>query len=696
MINPTERSDCPVLASGKISRLRRLLSGKAPMKIRQKMMLIVLSTSIVTLLILSGISFYGMIGARDMAIESGNEIGQQANQNSSELLAEQKKGELIDIAADKADDIDHRLGDLVKDVKMAALQMQKIHRHPDHFLPQGITPPPATGAGEVIFYLQYAPTVNPQELAEKISMDTNIRDLLVGIIERDPIIDSIFVTSKLNYTLSADNYLDTPPEEYEPPDLHYDAIDNDWYQLAVKTRDVAFTPAREFVFSKELGIFCAYPFYDEGGGLEGVACLQTTLDSLNNVVSEVNLRTAGFCFVVDKQGHVILSSSADAANPDSDLAINLKADRRLSENVTLAEAVTAMAAGKEGIAEILVDGSKYYVAYSPIQQTGWSFAAAAEEAEVMAPIAINNENLKKVTEENIKAFDRYMIIIMLITAILVLLLLGIVVLVGRWMSDRFVDPIRILSDGVRDIASGNLNKKIDIKTGDEVEHLAICFNAMTDSLKEYMDRLTLAASEKERQNQNLRQKNAELSEALRAVQKMRISRDTYRAESETDKLTDLYNKVTTERICEEQCHNLRPGEEAALYIIDLDHFKEANDTFGHQYGDRILMEFAQQLKIICRPEDCLGRFGGDEFVIMITGALTQEAILRKAHLIHEAARQLRIDSRETGITASIGIAVTPLHGETYQTLFQAADRALYCVKEHGRDGYCIHPPEVHR
>ena len=134
---------------------------------------------------------------------------------------------------------------------------------------------------------------------------------------------------------------------------------------------------------------------------------------------------------------------------------------------------------------------------------------------------------------------------------------------------------------------------------------------------------------------------------------------------------------------------MRDDMQAALYIVDLDHFKDANDTLGHQYGDRILSEFALQLKLLCRKEDCVGRFGGDEFIVMIMGTLTEDVIRNKARAILRAARELHIDGEPSGITASIGIAVAPMHGTDYSSLFQAADKALYRVKGRGRDGFCI-------
>ncbi|MBR4696408.1 MAG: diguanylate cyclase, partial [Selenomonadaceae bacterium] len=375
-----------------------------------------------------------------------------------------------------------------------------------------------------------------------------------------------------------------------------------------------------------------------------------------------------------------------------ELSIDLETDLRNSENAALADAVTHMVSGGRGIADIKIGGENYYLAFAPIKHTGWSFAAAIARDDALAPVARNNELIRQLTEDNIHLLDNHMLSTMAAASILVLGLLGAVFLVGKKVSDRFVAPIHVLSDGVREIASGNLDKKIHLDTGDEIEHLASCFNDMTDSLKTYTENLAHAKAEQERQNDLLRKKNEELSSALHDVKRLRIARDNYRTKSEIDDLTHLYNKATMEQICEKRCRDLPEGKQAALYIIDLDHFKEANDTFGHQFGDQILAEFAFQLKHLCRAEDFAGRFGGDEFVLMIEGDLTEDIIKKKAQAIWQAAREIHVNGEPTAITASIGIALAPLHGTDYPSLFKTADNALYHVKKHGRDGFRIGKP----
>lgn len=201
-------------------------------------------------------------------------------------------------------------------------------------------------------------------------------------------------------------------------------------------------------------------------------------------------------------------------------------------------------------------------------------------------------------------------------------------------------------------------------------------------------------SMQKRQNIALQQKNKELEVALANVESMRIARDGYKLESEMDKLTGLLNKVATERLAHERLVNMAEGTMAALYIIDLDHFKEANDTYGHQVGDVILKDFAAKLKALFRTGDCVGRFGGDEFVVLICGLPDNSVIIRKAKQILTLARSIAVPGKDVHITASVGIAIVSRPGHEYNEIFHAADNSLYRVKKAGRDGYAIGEGEV--
>ena len=674
------------------------------MKIRRKFALTLFSTSLLSLFVLCTIMVYGLLSTREMAVQYGEEIGAQSDTNSSKLLIEQKKRELSTIAKDKAHEINGRLIDMERNVRVVATTMQKISRHPEDFKLRQVEEPPESITPNTysVFYMQYGKDTLLEDIMDDISLYSNIEDTMVGLVENDSIIDSIFVSSHKNWTLSVDNYSTTDPSKYKVRDIHYDATNTDWYQMAKARGKISFTPVRRFVYSKKLGIFCAMPYYDAFHQLEGVACMQATINEMNRIINEVNIHHDGFCFVIDERGYVILSSrskkgmgdGSEGDNNDSELKINLATDLRNSANQDLSVTASRMISGLSSVTKLTIDGESYYLGYSPIEETGWSFAVAIPEREVMTLVEENNRNIHELTVHNINILDSGIESLTKITIVFIFCLLGIVLFVSKYFSDRLVRPIQLLSDGVKEISSGKMDTSIGIHTGDEIESLSNSFNEMTEKLKENMDGLKKANKEREEQNAMLRKKNIELSDALHKVEQMRISRDNYRRESEIDSLTSLYNKATTERICQRKCRELPEGKQIALFIIDLDHFKEANDTNGHQHGDMVLSEFALHLKLAYREEDCIGRFGGDEFIVMMEGYLTEDLVSEKAKRINKMATELYIGGYRAEISASIGIAMMPLHGNDYSSLFEVADHALYHVKENGKNGYFLGNPET--
>ena len=188
----------------------------------------------------------------------------------------------------------------------------------------------------------------------------------------------------------------------------------------------------------------------------------------------------------------------------------------------------------------------------------------------------------------------------------------------------------------------------------------------------------------------LEEKNQALQATINTLEEVNRSRDNYKALAETDALTGLLNKAAIEQAGEailakapaaERCH--------ALFIIDLDHFKEANDTMGHQKGDDILRRFSLCLMHIVRAKDALGRFGGDEFILILED-LPRPAVIAVATRINTAARTLELKSNgQPALSASIGIALSPTHGTTYAELLHNADQALYHTKENGRDNWTL-------
>ena len=167
-----------------------------------------------------------------------------------------------------------------------------------------------------------------------------------------------------------------------------------------------------------------------------------------------------------------------------------------------------------------------------------------------------------------------------------------------------------------------------------------------------------------------------------------------KAAARTDAKTVLLNVTAWQREAEAAiAAALRRKEPLALLLADVDHFKDVNDTFGHLTGDEVLRALAAELTRLVRETDYVGRFGGEEFVVLLPKTRAEEAC-RIADRLRRGASVLRVPAGDTvaGVTISIGVASLGEHGQDLFELLAAADLALYRAKHTGRDRVCLYNP----
>ena len=157
----------------------------------------------------------------------------------------------------------------------------------------------------------------------------------------------------------------------------------------------------------------------------------------------------------------------------------------------------------------------------------------------------------------------------------------------------------------------------------------------------------------------------------------------------TDSLTGLMNKTTVETAAREYFARYGATEASALFVIDLDQFKQINDDRGHLAGDEALEVVGESLMKLFRAQDIVGRVGGDEFVALMKNTRDRSLVARRAALICETVQLTRLQDTPLVLTCSIGVAMCPLHGNTYDTLFAKADEQLYQIKRNGKNGYML-------
>lgn len=158
--------------------------------------------------------------------------------------------------------------------------------------------------------------------------------------------------------------------------------------------------------------------------------------------------------------------------------------------------------------------------------------------------------------------------------------------------------------------------------------------------------------------------------------------------AERDSLTDLYNKAKMRKLVEKHICRADAHDEGAFLIIDIDDFKSINDTYGHLYGDEVLIKIANGLLISTGLEDYAGRIGGDEFCIFCRGENAGQHAMETAERISRMADQIQLSGRR--VTLSMGISRYPEDASSYEELYQKADQALYRVKRSGKNAFSVY------
>lgn len=164
--------------------------------------------------------------------------------------------------------------------------------------------------------------------------------------------------------------------------------------------------------------------------------------------------------------------------------------------------------------------------------------------------------------------------------------------------------------------------------------------------------------------------------------------------AQTDGLTGIYNKMSTEKEIDKWLADERCAGDQAFLMLDIDDFKNINDIYGHAVGDEVLRRVGEILRKQFRDSDILGRIGGDEFVVFMKNVGTSDYAEMRAKNLAECFRQICIpEMKDNTVSCSMGLSIAPLHGGSYKELYICADKALYVTKRGGRDGCTVYQAE---
>ncbi|MBU3013964.1 diguanylate cyclase [Poseidonibacter lekithochrous] len=394
-----------------------------------------------------------------------------------------------------------------------------------------------------------------------------------------------------------------------------------WYKKAIVDKNVIKTKPYEFSNIDSKGV----TYGKKIPNTQNVFALDLLISNLNTILKQNGGDALTNSYLIDEKGYVIASSSGITNN-----IVIKKIKTLFIKDITK----------KHLLEEIEIDNKEYIYSIVPINE---DFLYSYSEVDAITQPY--NEKIKT------------MIFVMLV---LMLLIIPIIF----YFSSIIVKPISLLMEESKKVKNRDFSKVKKIKSKVlEIDQLSTSLTDMSESISEYQTDLEQKVEDRTIQ---LREKNKQLKQL-----------------SITDKLTGLYNRIKLDTALDYAVEQFnRYNTIFGVIIVDIDFFKSVNDTYGHQVGDTILVEFSSLMKKYIRKTDFIGRWGGEEFMI-VCSETSLENMLVLANKLRE-----KIETYNFSIvkhkTASFGVSIYK-KGETLDSMIARADQALYVAKDRGRN-----------
>lgn len=259
--------------------------------------------------------------------------------------------------------------------------------------------------------------------------------------------------------------------------------------------------------------------------------------------------------------------------------------------------------------------------------------------------------------------------------ITLLIILIISIQISNILAHKYTSPIFTLKDNMTEAAAGNLDLKCEIESDDEFGELSDMFNNMMNIISTNYNQLSESKKQLEANEIELKKNYAHIEQL-----------------AYHDGLTGLYNRVAFMKFAYDILHNNKNGSQLsarhAIFFLDLDNFKNVNDTLGHDYGDILLKQVAMRLNSTIELNDLLARTGGDEFLILKSSYTSIEELDEYANKLVNVIREpYNLDGETANVSLSVGIALFPRDGLTTSELIKNSDIAMYNAKTSGKNSY---------
>ena len=485
-----------------MKKIRNLVIGG----IENKVFNLILAAVLITALVFMGGFIYQNRMLEQLSRESSekqqesitgfiNQVMDQVVQQTMDRNTEQE--------AALADEMFH---DLETRVRMMANYAQKLFEDEDLKVdrPSVFTTPDPARDGEITPQLILAKGVDAGEMADRISIASEMADMMISLFSASAETNSCFIALPEGAFLVVD---DRSASKYSESGnlVDYDVHKRPWYQQAVKAGELIFTDVEIDSFTGDIGIVCAMPVYKDGE-LTAVVGSDLFLTSMRDSV-QASDGNGGFSFVVNQNGHVVFSPKTEG-----ELQVrwaSVAPDLRESDNKELAQLVSDAMEGKTDVRLVELDDGVYYMNGAPMKTLGWTMVSAFSQDVADKPAEMMVGNYQQIQEETAAVYLRKRAVSRTTIMILLFVATGLTLLSAIVLGKKIVTPLNTITKRIAALSGSNLEFKMEdaFRTEDEIEVLAQAFANLSHKTAMYLDEVRSVTAEKERISTELHMAN---------------------------------------------------------------------------------------------------------------------------------------------------------------------------------------------
>nr|CBH37968.1 hypothetical secreted protein containing Cache and HAMP domain [uncultured archaeon]CBH39934.1 hypothetical secreted protein containing Cache and HAMP domain [uncultured archaeon] len=449
--------------------------------IKTKILIAFLGLFIISFGLLGYIAFNNIKGVGDYTLQSSTSLGGSAVNESAEALENQAEEYLLRLANDQADISNTVFEKVESEVNVMAKFTSALWSNPPspgyrHSYSQEEEPDDIYATSVYVL----APCVAVDAVREELNLSINFDNIFIPIYANDPNLAWIYIGTESGILLLYPWTSGISPS--------FDHRVREWYKRAKETGDIGWSKPYIDVATGKLMVTCSKPVYDSEHKLIGVVAVDVTTETINQEIINTQVGELGYAFLIDNNGKVVARPGLSGEDKSWDESFETE-NLLLSDSTELAAIAENMTAGDTGIAKCRFDGGEKYIAYAPVTCTNWSVGIVMPVEEIIAPALTTKSKIISATQDTGEHINRQINNMQKsfigIFIIILLAVFGITVLLSRLITK----PIVALKKGSEVIGGGDLDYRVEVKTGDELEDLANSFNNMASDLKGYMREL---------------------------------------------------------------------------------------------------------------------------------------------------------------------------------------------------------------